>query len=154
MAILHILIVWFVAPFMCGTVHQPGYVQNESPPEHGRHEKGVSPWLSPTVHWDHGRNDKTEDWHQKQIISVKINRKIKISDRSIVHLWYILTCAERLVRDRLVDQICPLLFLFLWHLHAFCTAASQRARKRNLCKWKSVKAAIVRFQVVILSIAI
>lgn len=43
MAFLNLLIVWFVAPFMCGTVNQPGHVQNERPPEHGGHEKCIVP---------------------------------------------------------------------------------------------------------------
>lgn len=53
---------------MGSTVHQPGYVQDETPAEHGGHEPGIDEGLTPKVHGDGGRHDEAQNRHQDHVV--------------------------------------------------------------------------------------
>lgn len=54
---------------MSGAVHQPGHIQDEGIPEHGRHEPAVGPCLAPAIHRNQSRDQETDHRHQQHVIS-------------------------------------------------------------------------------------
>lgn len=71
---MYLHIVWSVSPFVSGTVHQPGHVQNPRPTEHGSNEPSICPGFTPAVDGNTGWNQEAEDWHQNQIIAARENK--------------------------------------------------------------------------------
>lgn len=66
---MYLHIIWLVAPFVSGTVDQPGNIQNESPTEHSGHEPGVRPALTPEIDGCNCWNKEAGNWHQQHVIS-------------------------------------------------------------------------------------
>lgn len=73
LALSYSLVIGASAELVGSAVNQPGYVQNETPAEHGSHKPGVDEGFIPEVHGDHRRQNKAAQGHQEHVVSTETN---------------------------------------------------------------------------------